>query len=68
MNMNDTREVNANAVSINVSITALEDACNVKLLNEIADAINKIQRRYEARDIEFDYSNYILDKDGNAIY
>jgi hypothetical protein len=61
-------QVNANADSIRVTITALEGACNVKLLNEVADAINKIARRYEAQDIEFDYSNYVMDKEGNAIW
>ena len=65
---NNIAEVNANADSILVTITALEGACNVKLLNEVADALNKIARRYEAQDIEFDYSNYVMDKEGNAIW
>jgi hypothetical protein len=65
---NAIAQVNANAASVTVIITALQGACNVKLLNEVADAINKIQQRYEAQDIDFDYSNYVIDKEGNAIW
>jgi hypothetical protein len=65
---NAIAQVNANAASVTVVITALQGACNVKLLNEVADALNKIQQRYEARDIEFDYSNYVMDAEGNAIW
>jgi len=65
---NAIEQVNANASSISITITALQGACNVRLLNEVADAVNKIAERYEAQDIEFDYSNYVMDKDGNAIW
>jgi hypothetical protein len=65
---NAIEQVNANASSISITITALQGACNVRLLNEVADAINKIAERYEAQDIEFDYSNYVMDKNGNAIW
>ena len=65
---NAIAQVNANADSVTVTIAALEGACNVKLLNEVADAINKIARRYEAQDIEFDYSVYVMDKEGGAIW
>jgi hypothetical protein len=65
---NAIAQVNANAASVTVIITALKGACNVALLNEVADAINKIQQRYEARDIDFEYSNYVMDDEGNAIW
>jgi len=65
---NAIAQVNDDAASVTVTITALQGACNIRLLNEVADAINKIQQRYEARGIDFDYSNYVMDKAGNAIW
>jgi hypothetical protein len=68
------QDINANAVCIQITVNSMQGVCNVKLLNELADAVNKVQRRYEAKfeaedsDAEFDYTNYILDKDGVAIY
>ena len=68
------QNINANAACIQITVSSMQGVCNVKLLNELADAVNKVQRRYEAEferqdsDAEFDYTNYILDKDGVAIY
>ena len=68
------QDINANAACIQITVNSMQGVCNVKLLNELADAVNKIQRRYEAEferqdsEAEFDYTNYILDKDGVAIY
>ena len=68
------QNINANAVCIQITVNSMQGVCNIKLLNELADAVNKIQQRYEAKfevedsDAEFDYTNYILDKDGVAIY
>jgi len=68
------QNVNANAACIQIIVNSMQGVCNVKLLNELADAVNTVQRRYEAEferqgsDAEFDYTNYILDKDGVAIY
>ena len=68
------QNINANAACIQIIVNSMQGVCNVKLLNELADAVNKVQRRYEAEferqdsEAEFDYTNYILDKDGVAIY
>ena len=68
------QDINANAACIQITVNRMQGVCNVKLLNKLADAVNKVQRRYEAEferqdsDAEFDYTNYILDKDGVAIY
>jgi hypothetical protein len=65
---NAIAQVNANANCVTVNIAALAGACNVKLLNDVADAINKVALRYEAQDIELDYSVYVMDKEGCAIW
>ena len=68
------QDINANAACIQIIVNSMQGVCNVKPLNELADAVNKVQRRYEAEferqdsEAEFDYTNYILDKDGVAIY
>ena len=62
------QDVNANAVCVQIVVPSIAGVCNITLLNELAEAVNKVAQRYEAKGIDFSYSNFVLDKDGVAIY
>jgi hypothetical protein len=67
--MTAVQDANANGAYVQVSVDKIDGVSNVELFDAVTTAINAVIKHYENKlDKDIDYSAYIFDEQGDAIY
>jgi hypothetical protein len=67
--MDAVQDANVNGAYVQVSVDKIDGVDNVALFDAVTEAVNAVVKRYEEQlDKDIDYSAYIFNEQGDAIY
>jgi DNA-binding protein YbaB len=67
--MDAVQDANVNGAYVQVSVDKIDGVDNVALFDAVTEAVNAVVKRYEEQlDKDIEYTAYIFDEQGNAIY